>query len=73
MATMPTLALFWGRYSRQSEAERVELEQQREQLELEFRLVTATLRTDEALRVQDAARPADERPRLRGAWRDWVE
>jgi hypothetical protein len=58
---------------RLSEAERLELEQRREQLELELRLVTAELRSDEALRVQAAARPADVRPRLRGGWRgEWV-
>jgi hypothetical protein len=35
--------------------------------ELELRLVTATLRSDEALRLQAEARPAGERPlRLRG-------
>jgi hypothetical protein len=58
---------------RLSEAERVELELRREQLELELRLVTATLRTDEAMKLQEQLRPADERPRLRGGWRNWVE
>ena len=51
----------------------LELEQRRERLELELRLVTATLRSDEALRVQAELRPADARPRLNGRWREWVE
>ena len=38
---------------RLSEGERVELQARREQLELELRLLTATLRSDEALRVQE--------------------
>jgi len=38
-----------------------------------LRLIEGELRTDEALRLQEAAcRPADERPRLRGGWREWV-
>jgi hypothetical protein len=45
----------------------------REQLQLELRLIEGELQTDEALRLQAEARPADERPRLRGGWRDWVE
>jgi len=49
------------------------LEQRRERLELELRMVTATLRSDEALRVQAELRPADARPRLNGRWREWVE
>jgi uncharacterized Zn finger protein len=51
----------------------LELEQRRERLELELRRVTATLRSDEALRVQAELRPADARPRLKGRWREWVE
>ena len=58
---------------RLSDVERVELEGRREKLELELRLVTATLRSDEALRVQERVRPVGERPRLRGGWRDWVK
>jgi hypothetical protein len=55
---------------RLSEGERVQLEQQR----VELRLLMATLRSDEALRIQAAARPTDVRPRLHhGRWRDWVE
>jgi hypothetical protein len=57
--------------ARLSEADRVQLEQRRERLELELRVVTATLRTDEALRVQAELRP-EEGVRLRGRWRNWV-
>ena len=60
---------------RLSADERVELEGRREQLQLELRLVTAELRSDEALRSQDVDRArarAGERPRLDGRWRDWV-
>ena len=46
--------------ARLSEAERTELEAKREQLLLELRLLTAELRSDEALRVQAAA--ADRAP-----------
>jgi hypothetical protein len=56
-----------------STAGRAELEARREQLQLELRLIEGELQTDEALRLQAEARPADERPRLRGGWRDWVE
>jgi hypothetical protein len=49
---------------------RAELEQRRERLALELRLVEAELRSDEALRLQERVRPEDERPRLRGGWRD---
>jgi hypothetical protein len=45
--------------ARLSEADRVQLEQRRERLELELRVVTATLRTDEALRVQAELRPEE--------------
>ncbi len=58
---------------RLSDADRREqLQARREQLELELRLVTATLRSDDALRLQQL-RPADVRPVLRGRWRDWIE
>ena len=30
------------------------------------------LRSDEALRLPDRARAVENRPRLRGGWRDWV-
>jgi hypothetical protein len=30
------------------------------------------LRGDEALRLPDRARAVENRPRLRGGWRDWV-
>jgi hypothetical protein len=43
--------------ARLSEAERSELEARRAALELELKLLTAELRSDEALRVQAAARP----------------
>jgi hypothetical protein len=56
---------------RLSAEERAGLEQRREQLQLELRLVEAELRTDEALRLQERER-AGERPRLRGGWREWV-
>jgi hypothetical protein len=48
------------------------LEQRRERLQLELRLIEGELRTDAALRLQAAGRPADARPRLHGPWRDWV-
>jgi hypothetical protein len=48
------------------------LQARREQLELELSLVTATLRSDDALRLQQL-RPADVRPVPRGRWRDWIE
>jgi hypothetical protein len=58
---------------------RLELEVRRERLRLELRLceaelrlVEAELRSDDALRLQDAARPEAERPRLSGGWRGWV-
>jgi hypothetical protein len=57
---------------RLSAGERAALEGRRERLQLELRLVEAELRSDEALRLQDRERAADERPRLRGGWRDWV-
>ena len=57
---------------RLSDADREQLQARREQLELELRLVTATLRSDDALRLQQL-RPADVRPVLRGRWRDWIE
>ena len=59
---------------RLSEAERAELERRRGRLQLELRLLTATLRSDQALRLQQELRPADARPRLHhspasmGAW-----
>jgi hypothetical protein len=52
---------------------RAELAARRERLQLELRLIEGELRTDEALRLQAELRPADERPRLRGGWREWVE
>ena len=57
---------------RLSEADRAELQARRERLQLELRLTEGELRTGEALRVQAAARPAAERPRLRGEWQKWV-
>ena len=39
---------------------------------LSLKLIEGELRTDEALRLQAEARPADVRPRLNGRWRDWV-
>jgi hypothetical protein len=58
---------------RLSESGRAELEARREHLQLELRLIEGELRTDKALRLQEACRPADVRPRLRGGWRGWVE
>jgi hypothetical protein len=58
---------------RLSTAGRAELEARREKLQLELRLIEGELRTDEALRVQAELRRGDERPRLRGGWREWVE
>ena len=52
---------------------RIELEGRREKLQLELRLIEGELRSDEALRLQDAARPAEDRGRLRGRWRDWTD
>jgi ribose 1,5-bisphosphokinase PhnN len=49
---------------------RAELEQRRERLQLELQLVEVELRADEALRLQDRGRPAEERGRLGGRWRD---
>jgi hypothetical protein len=59
---------------RLSAGDRAALEGRREALQLELRLVEAELRSDEALRLQDREREraADERPRLRGGWREWV-
>jgi len=40
---------------------------------VKLRLMTAELRTDEALRLQQAERErAPERPRLDGRWWDWI-
>jgi hypothetical protein len=50
-----------------------ELEQRREKLQLELRLIEGELRSDLALRLWQEARPADVRPRLAGRWRDWIE
>jgi hypothetical protein len=65
---------------RLSEEARVELEVRRERLRLELRLceaelrlVEAELRSDEALRLQEGARPEADRPRLRGRWREWMD
>ena len=55
-----------------SDVARAELEERRERLQLELRLVEAELRSDEALRLQAAGRPEAERPRLSGRWRDWA-
>ena len=41
---------------RLSDADREQLQARREQLELELRLVTATLRSDDALRLQQLRR-----------------
>jgi hypothetical protein len=57
---------------RLSDADREQLQARREHLELELRLVTVTLRSDDALRWQQL-RPADVKPVLRGRWREWVE
>lgn len=58
---------------RLSAGERAELEGRREALELELRLITAELRSDEALRLQERERErAGDRPRLGGRWREWV-
>jgi hypothetical protein len=58
---------------RLSAEERAGLEQRREQLQLELRLVEAELRTDEALKLQERERAREgERPRLGGRWREWV-
>jgi hypothetical protein len=59
--------------ARLSDVERAELEQRRERLQVELLLVTAQLRSDEALRLQQEARPKAERPRLHGGWRRWIE
>jgi hypothetical protein len=59
---------------RLSAAGREELEVRRERLQLELRLIEGELRTDEAIRLQVAARgrvPEGVRPRAR--WRDWIE
>ena len=58
---------------RLSEADRAQLEARREQLQLELRLIEGELRTDLALRLQQKARSAAERPKLAWRWRDWVE
>jgi hypothetical protein len=58
---------------RLSESGRADLEARRERLQLELRLIERELRTDEALRLQDTARPAEARPKLRGSWRHFVE
>ena len=50
---------------RLSESGRAELEAKRERLQLELRL--ATLRSDEAMKLQERLRPAPERPRLQVA------
>ena len=47
--------------------------QRRERLQLELRLIEGELRTDLALRLQQKARSAAERPKLAWRWRDWVE
>jgi|GEM_PF-6938061 hypothetical protein len=52
---------------------RAELEQRRERLQRELRLIEGELRTDLALRLQQKARSAAERPKLAWRWRDWVE
>jgi hypothetical protein len=56
---------------RLSEAGRLELQERREQLVMELRLIEGELRSDEALRLQSQARPAGGVVRLRGRWRDW--
>jgi hypothetical protein len=57
---------------RLSAEERAELEGRRETLQLELKLITAELRTDEALAVQARERErGGERPRLKGGWREW--
>jgi hypothetical protein len=60
--------------TRLSAEARVRLERRREELRLELRLVEAELRADEVMRLQDGdrERPALERGRLRGRWREWV-
>jgi hypothetical protein len=61
-----------GRLGRRLTAEqRAEMETRRERLQVELRLLEAELRSDEALRLQERERPA-EQPRLRGQWREWV-
>jgi hypothetical protein len=50
-------------------AERVELEARRARLQLALRLIEAELRSDEALRVQAAARPMPARPSVAGGAR----
>jgi hypothetical protein len=57
---------------RLSETDREQLQARREQLQLELRLIEGELRSDEALRLQAELRRPDERPRLRGGWREWV-
>jgi hypothetical protein len=49
------------------------LEARRARLQLELRLIEGELRSDLALRIQAAARPADVRPRLSRRCRGWVE
>ena len=58
---------------RLSEADRAELECRPERLRFELKLIEGELRSDETLRVQAEARPEDERHRLAGRWRDWIE
>jgi hypothetical protein len=62
---------------RLSVEDRAQLERRREQLALELKLITAELRSDEVLRLQDGERErererAEQRPRLEARWRDWV-
>jgi hypothetical protein len=45
---------------------RAELEARRERLQLELRLIEGELRTDQALRLQAAARPVAGRPSVVG-------
>ena len=58
--------------ARLSAEERVQLEQQRESLQLELLLVETRLRSDEAMRLQQEGRRVDVRPRLRRDWRLWI-
>ena len=52
--------------------ERTELEARRSRLRQELLAIETELRTDHARRVQEANRPVEARPRLRGSWRHFV-
>jgi hypothetical protein len=60
---------------RLSADDRARLEGRREQLQLEVKLITAELRSDDVLRLQAVGRERAverPRPRLGARWRDWV-